>query len=584
VPEPASASSPAEPDVAANEPSEERFRRMADHAPVLIWLSGPDKSCTWFNKPWLDFVGRPLEQELGNGWTENVHPDDYDRCLKTYTTAFDARQPFRMQYRLRRHDGEYRCILDTGVPLTGAGGDFAGYIGSCIDITERQVAEEALRDSEQRFARFMQHLPGLAWIKDLQGRYVYANESATRAFRTPLLKLYGRTDDDVFPPETAARFRENDRQALASETGMQTIEILEHHDGRVHHSLVNKFPIPSAGGKTALVGGTAFDITDHMQTQEALRQSETQTRRLLDYHQAVTANMGEGLYTLDAHGVVTYVNPAAERMFGWTSGELLGRRMHEVTHYSHPDGRPFAIEECAGFQVLRSGTAVKDHDDMFIRRDGSFFPVVLSSSPILSDGKVAGLVVVFRDVTDRKRTEEALMDREARLRAILDTAADAIITIDYDGIIRSANLATEQMFGYSASEMVGHDMSLLMPSAAGNAHNGDIARSLHTGERRILDVKREVDSLRKDGTVFPTELIVKQIPHLKLFVGVHRDLTQRRQLEHDVVKVASLEQRRIGQDLHDTVGQELTALNLLAGELAEVLRDAPGPRKNCSSG
>jgi PAS domain S-box-containing protein len=119
-----------------------RFRLTADAAPVMIWMSGTDKLCTWFNKPWLDFVGRTMEQELGNGWSENVHPDDFDRCLKTYVEAFDARQPFSMEYRLRRHDGEHRWVLDNGIPLWEPAGKFASYIGSCIDITERKQAED----------------------------------------------------------------------------------------------------------------------------------------------------------------------------------------------------------------------------------------------------------------------------------------------------------------------------------------------------------------------------------------------------------------------------------------------------------
>jgi hypothetical protein len=97
--------------------SEQRFQLMADAAPVLIWISDTNKLCTWFNKRWLAFVGRSMAQELGNGWAENVHPEDFDRCLQTYTTAFDARQTFSMEYRLRRHDGVYRWVLDSGIPL-----------------------------------------------------------------------------------------------------------------------------------------------------------------------------------------------------------------------------------------------------------------------------------------------------------------------------------------------------------------------------------------------------------------------------------------------------------------------------------
>jgi len=122
-----------------------RFCEVMDAAPVMIWVSGKDKGCVWFNKPWLRFSGRQMDQEIGNGWSEGVHHDDFDRCLKIYTTHFDARKDFRMQYRLRRHDGAYRWIDDTGIPRFARDGTFLGYIGSCIDIHDHREVQAELR-------------------------------------------------------------------------------------------------------------------------------------------------------------------------------------------------------------------------------------------------------------------------------------------------------------------------------------------------------------------------------------------------------------------------------------------------------
>jgi PAS domain S-box-containing protein len=124
--------------------SEERFRLVANTAPVMIWMSGTDTQCTYVNQPWLDFTGRTIEQEMGSGWAEGLHPEDVDRCLKTYVSAFDRRKPFQAEYRVRRHDGEYRWVLDRGVPRYEPDGSFLGYIGSAIDVTQRKQAEEAL--------------------------------------------------------------------------------------------------------------------------------------------------------------------------------------------------------------------------------------------------------------------------------------------------------------------------------------------------------------------------------------------------------------------------------------------------------
>jgi PAS domain S-box-containing protein len=122
--------------------SEARFQAMADTAPVMIWMTGTDALCNYFNKPWLEFTGRTMEQEVGTGWVQGVHPDDVQGCFDCFLPAFHARKPFTMEYRLRRADGEYRLVIESGIPRFTGGGEFAGYIGSNIDITDRKRAEE----------------------------------------------------------------------------------------------------------------------------------------------------------------------------------------------------------------------------------------------------------------------------------------------------------------------------------------------------------------------------------------------------------------------------------------------------------
>ena len=156
---------------------ENRFRMMADAAPVMIWMAGTDSHHDFFNTRWLEFTGRPLEDELGTGWLAGVHRDDVDQCLEGYVAAFNERRPFRVEYRLRRHDGEYRSILDTGVARRTADDVFGGYVGSCVDVTEVRAAHRAVLDSSALSAAMLESLHGRVAALDARGVIVAVNHA-----------------------------------------------------------------------------------------------------------------------------------------------------------------------------------------------------------------------------------------------------------------------------------------------------------------------------------------------------------------------------------------------------------------------
>ena len=156
------------------------YQALVEQAPILIWRARKDRLCDYFNAQWLEFTGRTMEQEFGNGWVDGVHPEDVDRCVSHYVERFDARQSFEMVYRLRRHDWKWRWLLDRGVPFHDEKGQFAGYIGSCVDITEKVEAERTLNAArDQEIARLKRFLPVCAWCKKVRSDDGYWQEVTT---------------------------------------------------------------------------------------------------------------------------------------------------------------------------------------------------------------------------------------------------------------------------------------------------------------------------------------------------------------------------------------------------------------------
>ncbi|MBW4423474.1 MAG: PAS domain S-box protein [Nostoc desertorum CM1-VF14] len=258
---------------AALRESEARFRHLADTAPVLIWMSGTDKLCNYFNKPWLDFTGRTLEQEMGNGWAEGVHPDDFQRCLNTYTNAFDARQNFKMEYRLRRNDGEYRWLFDTGVPRFAPTGEFLGYIGSCVDIHDRNLAEETLRDSEERYRILTEVSPQAIWMGDSHSGITYCNQYWFDYSGLTMEQTAGYGWIDIIHPNDRDRVFKTSMQAVTNATTYEAeIRFRRVSDGSYRWHLVRGLPFRDAAGQIIKWVGVASDIHDRKVAEDALQQ------------------------------------------------------------------------------------------------------------------------------------------------------------------------------------------------------------------------------------------------------------------------------------------------------------------------
>jgi PAS domain S-box-containing protein len=257
-----------------------RFGQLADAAPVLVWMSGLDMGCVWFNRTWLEFTGRTLAQEAGDGWAAGVHPDDLPTCLATYRDAFQRRRPFTMDYRLRRHDGEYRWVFDSGTPRTDEQGSFAGFIGSCVDVTARRRAEERLRLNQQRLDLAVRAGQIGLWDLDLVRDEAWRTPLHDQIFGYPGLQpVWGRQQAvrHVVPEDRPLFARAFDE---ALETGHFHYELrIDPASGTRRWIAADGEVIRAGDGTPIRMMGTVVDVTARKATEAALKEAEARASR-----------------------------------------------------------------------------------------------------------------------------------------------------------------------------------------------------------------------------------------------------------------------------------------------------------------
>ncbi|HIK07436.1 MAG TPA: PAS domain S-box protein [Trichormus sp. M33_DOE_039] len=535
--------------------SEQRFRQLADTAPVLIWMSGLDKRCHYFNKTWLDFTGKTLEQEVGDGWAQGVHPDDLPDCLNTYVTAFDNRQKFQMEYRLKRFDGEYCWILDTGAPRLTSEGEFLGYIGSCIDISERKQAEQALQQNDERLAMALDAAGMGNWDWNIPTGEIHWSSSLERLFGMNPGSFDGRYETVV------AMMHPDDRESVLQAINRAVNEGQEYNiefrfvkvDGTPRWALSKGRVFYDHNGHPVRMSGVDVDITDRKQVEAAFKSSEARFQTFMN-------NSPAAAWITDEQGQIIYVSQTyfcTLQLPGKTVEDVIGKTVFDVYPAEIAQQIVDNIRQVAQTQqILKTIEQVPKRDGSL----GSFlvykFPLPQTTEQLL----VGGVAV---DITDKMRAEQALqqLNQELEVRVAERTAAlreseerwQLALRGSNDGIW-DRNIKTNEIF-FSArwEEMLGfasRELSQSRESWLSRIHPED--------QERIT--KAIADHLAHKTPFFQEEYRVKCKDGSYIWVldrgqglwdeagypirmsGSATDITRRKQAEADLLAVSRLQQ------------------------------------------
>lgn len=307
------------------EESESRFRDVANTVPVLIWMAGSDRHRNFFNNGWLNFTGRSIEQESGDGWAVSIYPDDFEKCLSTYTEAFDQRKAYNMQYRLRRHDGEYRWISARGVPRFTASGSFEGFIGACMDIHEQVIYQQKLKEDEERLNIIIDASELGNWELDLEtkeitysDRYIEILGHAKGEILSHQQILKHLHPDDLNAREEAFK--------LAFDTGMLLYQSrIIWPNGSLHWIEGRGKVFYNEKHEPVKMIGTVRDITEEKNYQQQLKEREEKFRLLAD-------SMPQHIWTADTAGNLNYFNKSVYDYSGLTPEQIHKEGWIQIVH------------------------------------------------------------------------------------------------------------------------------------------------------------------------------------------------------------------------------------------------------------
>jgi PAS domain S-box-containing protein len=547
--------------------SEERFRNLADTAPVMIWASGTDKLCAFFNKPWLDFTGRAMEEELGDGWSKGVHPEDYDRCLETYVMSFDAREPFKMEYRLRRYDGAYRWVLDHGVPQFSPGGDFHGYIGSCVDITERRTAEQALRESEARIAGIINSAMDAVISVDDGQRIILFNAAAEKMFGYSAAEVMGRPISILLPEQFRASHHHHIHRFGVTGGTDRAMGAMGAISGLRRNG--EEFPIEASISQIEIGAKKLFtvilrDITRRVHAEAAMRESQEQLASILD-------TTIDGIITIDGDQHIVLFNAAAEKIFRCPAVDAIGQPIDRFIPDRFRRAHRDQVRAFGEGEITRGSMGVRTVYGL--RADGEEFPMEASISKVEVGGRKL-YTVIHRDITERLRANERLVE----LAALLDQSHEAIVVRELDNRIRYWGRGAERLYGWTAEEVIGRPIQELI-------YREDLSQ-MAEATRKVIEKGEwngELRHITKDGR----EVIVEghwTLAHdaegaPKTILAINTDITEKKKLESQFLRAQRLESiGTLASGIAHDLNNILSPITMGAQMLQMRLEDEPSRR------